>query len=403
MDELHVPAVSVAVVEEGDVAATRAWGTTPKTVFQAASISKPVTAMGALRLASDGVLDLDASVNAQLTSWQIPDGDDVSVRHVLCHGAGLSVHGFAGYEAGDDVPTLEQILDGARPANSEAVRVVRPPGEAFQYSGGGFTVLQVLMQDVTQRPFAELIDDLVLHPLGMRSSTFVQPLPLEREAQAAIGHDGLGAPIPGRWRTHPEQAAAGLWTHPADLARTACEMIGPGRVLDADSCDEMLSPQVDAERGLGWMLAGDGWFGHGGSNIGFTCNLTATSGTGHGVVVMTNSDAAMLTLLPEVVATVAEAYGWDGYLRERAAVDLERSVLERVAGDYEVFDGFAVSIKLDGVRLLSSAPSIPEGELFASSESEFFRADLDATITCSGDELTVEMSGMRLVGRRRAN
>ena len=127
---------------------------TSETRFQAASISKPLSAMAALHLVQRGLLDLDANVNDALRSWQVPDNEHtreqlVTLRGLLSHTAGLSVLGFRGYAAGEDVPTLRQVLDGKPPANSEPVRVMREPGTSFSYSGGGYTVMQQLLEDVT--------------------------------------------------------------------------------------------------------------------------------------------------------------------------------------------------------------------------------------------------------------
>ena len=399
MDELHVPAVSVAVLEGAELQA-RAWGCETTSLFQAASISKPVAAVGTVRLVFDGVLDLDAKVNSLLTSWQLPDGDEVTVRHLLSHAGALTVHGFPGYEMGTDVPTTTQILDGLPPANTEAVRVDGTPGESFRYSGGGYTILQLLLEDVTGEPFADLMRRCVLDPLSMSSSTYEQPLPEGRRTLAAPGHTADGTPVTGAWHVYPERAAAGLWTSPSELLSVAGEMIDPGAVLDVTARDEMLSPQVDDQRGLGWMLDG-AWFQHGGANEGYRCQLFASVEHSRAIAVMTNGDGGG-TLCAEVVAAAAEVFDWPDYLREREAIDLDAAALDAVAGDYEIQPGVDLVIRRDGSRLLSSIPgAFAEDELFAASPTEFFRVDFDGTLVLSEDGSEITLSGANITAKRK--
>ncbi|TVP73296.1 MAG: class A beta-lactamase-related serine hydrolase [Gemmatimonadales bacterium] len=326
-----VPGVSVAVIEEGELLWARGWGeaadgvpVTPETLFQAASISKPVMAVGALRLVEDGVLSLDSDVNEQLQGWQVPDSPftydrKVSLRGLLSHSAGLTVHGFPGYAEGAEVPSLVQLLDGASPANTAPVRVDTIPGDLWRYSGGGSSVVQLLMTEVTGLPFPELMDSLVLGPLGMERSTFQQPLPRARHGEAATAHGANGEAVPGRFHTYPEKAAAGLWTTPSDLARLAIELQrllagASDGILQPETVREMLTLQA-GEWGLGFTLReGDGhlWFSHGGANRGFRATFLAMAHEGRGVVVMTNSDAGM-GIANEIVRAVAREYGWPSY------------------------------------------------------------------------------------------
>src|ERR1043166_84851 len=188
-------------------------------MFQAASISKHVAAMVALHLVDEGKLSLDEDVNRKLRSWKVPENEftkteKVTLRRLLNHSAGLTVHGFPGYEAGEAVPTLVEALDGKKPANTAPIRVDVVPGTIWRYSGGGYEVMQQLAIDVTGKPFQQLAQEIVLGPLGMTRSTFEQPLPKRLEGNAASGHGADGATIAGRWHTYPEMTAAGLWTTP---------------------------------------------------------------------------------------------------------------------------------------------------------------------------------------------
>jgi CubicO group peptidase (beta-lactamase class C family) len=307
MKRHHVPAVSVAVIEGGRIAWARAYGqistadprpVTPGTLFQAASISKPIAALAALRLVQEGKLRLDEDVQRRLRSWKIPYTDlttteKVTLPRLLSHSAGLTVHGFRGYAAGEPVPTLLQVLNGEPPANSEPVRIDLVPGSKWRYSGGGYCVLQMLVTEVAGKPFPQAAEELVLQPLGMTRSTYRQPLPHELARDAAWGHDRAGRPIPGRWHVHPEIAAAGLWTTPSDLARAVLEVQRAyrgksPRFLSAALARAMLEKQA-GDYGLGFAVR-DRMFSHGGSNIGFKCQLSAHAETGQGAVVMTNGD-----------------------------------------------------------------------------------------------------------------
>lgn len=199
------------------------------TLFQAGSISKPVAALAALRLVEQGKLSLDEDVNAKLVSWKVPGNEftkeqKVTLRRLLTHSAGLTVHGFPGYAAGAQVPTLVQVLNGEKPANTPAIRVDTVPGRLWRYSGGGYTIMQQLLIDVTQKSFPELMRQLVLEPAGMKHSTYEQPLPPARAGEAATAHDANGQPVKGQFHTYPEMAAAGLWTTPTDLALLAIEL-----------------------------------------------------------------------------------------------------------------------------------------------------------------------------------
>jgi len=329
MRELGVPAVSVAVVSGGRIEWAKAWGAADRegelaadtaTLFQAASISKPVAAIGVLRLVREGRLELDGDVNGWLKSWRLPANgftarEKVTLRRLLSHSAGTTVHGFGGYAAGSPLPTVVQVLDGAGPANSAAVRVDTVPGAMWRYSGGGTTIVQLMMTDATGAEFTELMRTLVLEPVGMRRSTYAQPLPVSARPFAATGYRSDGRAVAGGYHTYPEQAAAGLWTTPSDLARLAIEvqraLRGESALLDREMAEEMLRPE-SGEYGIGFAVSGDGdarIFSHTGSNAGFRASFLAYARRGEAVVVMTNSDAGG-GLAGEIARAVADVYGW---------------------------------------------------------------------------------------------
>ena len=325
-----VPGVSIAVVVDRKIAGAEGYGVleagkaTPvgtDTVFQAASISKPVAVIAALRLVEQGKLSLDAPINDFLKSWKVPDNrfteqQAVTLRQIMSHSAGLTVHGFGGYGAGAAVPTVVEVLDGSGPANSVRVRVDKLPGESFRYSGGGYTVMQLAMTDVTGRSFADVMRELVLAPARTTRSAYSQPLPERERANAATGHRARGTAVPGHSHTYPEMAAAGLWTTPTDLMRLGLAVVAaangePGAILAPQTTKEMLTPQVGGH-GLGFALAdsGDGRvFTHSGANEGFRSMMFMYADGRGGAAIMTNGDRGG-ELIAELAASIAATYGW---------------------------------------------------------------------------------------------
>jgi CubicO group peptidase (beta-lactamase class C family) len=265
----NVPGVSVAVINNGEIEWAKGYGimeaggrrpVTPRTRFQAASISKPVTAMAALALVQQGTLSLDEDVNRQLKSWHVRDNqfvsrEKVTLRRLLNHSAGMTGADVGSYVAGRPLPTLVQALDGEKPANTAPIRVDVLPGSTWRYSGGGYSMVQLLMTEVTGKPFAELLQTLVLNKIGMTDSTFQQPTAEEWQAVSATGHDVNGHPIEGRWRTFPEAAAAGLSATASDLARFTIELQRSlhgqsNNVVSEDTTRQMLTKQL-GDYGLG--------------------------------------------------------------------------------------------------------------------------------------------------------
>ncbi|WP_422017563.1 serine hydrolase domain-containing protein [Roseateles sp.] len=397
----QVPAVSIAVIDHGRIAWARAYGVldasggrpaTTTTLFQSGSISKPVSAIGALRLVDKGRLALDQPANRQLGAWQIPDnaftrGQAVTLRMLLNHSAGLTVHGFSGYAAGQKTPTLLQVLDGTAPANSEPVRVDTVPGTAWRYSGGCYSVVQLLVTEASRLPFEDYMHDAVLAPLGMTRSTFAQTLPPAWRDAAATAHRGDGSAVPGRWHVHPE-AAAGLWTTPTDLARLVVEV----QQAQAGRSDKLLSratasvmlTRVLGEYGLGFFveqLGADSSFSHSGGTEGFRSRLYGYTRSGKGAVVMTNS-ANGAALIEEVLTSIATEYGWPEFaVVEKAAVAVDAAAYGKLAGNYRLLDQPA-HVVAEGGRLYVQSPLFGARrlELFPESETAYFMTAEDMSI-----------------------
>jgi hypothetical protein len=295
------------------------------------------------------------------------------------------------------MPTLQQLLDGEEPANSPAIRINTIPGTQFRYSGGGTSIVQQLLMDITGMPFPELMRELVLEPLGMEDSTYEQPLPEARWGDAATGHHPGGGPVAGKWHVFREMAAGGLWTTPSDLARVAIELQQvkagrPGKLLTLTVLDQMLTPQAGGPVGLGFFVDGEGAalrFGHGGDNVGFKCELTAYLEQGLGAVVMTNGDLGFW-LCPEIMGGIAREYRWplahdeahQGFFypaREPAQVDPQ--VYAAYTGDYELRPDFRLQVTAGGDTLMVQPAGQPPLQLQPSSETTYYAEAVDITIT----------------------
>ena len=398
MDHYGVPGVSIALIEEGELQWAKGYGyadkkgrreVTPLTRFQAASISKPVGTMIALRMVDQGQLDLDEDVNAYLQDdWRVPENDytssvKVTLRRLMTHSAGLTVHGFRGYAEGEEVPSLVQILKGEDPANSDAIVADTFPSSLRRYSGGGYTVMQKVVQDQTGLTFDELARQWVLAPIGMNHSTYEQPLPDEWQAVASYGYRGDGKMVAGRWHTYPEQAAAGLWTTPSDLARYVIEVQrslagASNRVLSQDMTRQMLT-EGELGHGLGPGLRGEGEeliFSHSGANEGFRCVFVAWAHQGKGAVIMTNSDNGG-SLMREILNSISTVYSWDEYApKEKVRMEFPQTALSEFSGQYEFAPEFVVTFKEgDGVLEAHQSWDDKNYVLYPEAEDQFFTLD----------------------------
>ena len=326
-----VPGVSVAVIRDYKIAWAQGYGiadvetgdvVTTDTLFQAASISKPVAAMAALRAVQDGRFDLDDKINNLLKSWQLPENEltnarAVTPRMLLSHTGGTTVHGFPGYHPDRPVPTVPQLLSGEKPSNTSAVFVNLAPTTEWRYSGGGTVIMQLALTDLYQKDFPSIVRELVLDPIGMTQSGFDQPLSPERDKTAARAHSGRAEAKDAKWHVYPELQAAGLWTTPTDLCRFGLEVMNAHRgtsttVLTQASAQLMLTPVEHGDYGLGFSVSkkpGAIRAGHGGSNWGFKCQLEFNVDSGNGLCIMTNGDSGS-AIIRECQLRLASVYGW---------------------------------------------------------------------------------------------
>lgn len=403
-----VPGISIALINNGEIEWAKGYGYYSSdslkaidisTRFQAASISKPVAAAAALTLVEEGLLDLDTDVNRYLVSWGIPENkftelEKVTLRRLISHTAGLTVHGFRGYAYDEEVPTTIQVLNGVEPANSDPILPDTIPGSIYRYSGGGFTVMQLMLCDITGKSFPEILEERVLSKLGMDNSTYLQPLPEAFSASAAIAHRSDGRPIKGNWHTYPEMAAAGLWTTPTDLAKFVVEiqksMSGESNlILSREMVGQMLTEEKDGY-GLGIGLGGANdsiRFGHGGSNEGFRCNMIAYTNLGKGAVVMTNGDQGG-SLISEIFRSISKTYNWDIYKPVfRGIIYPGEDVLQEYTGTYEFEPDYSATINVsDNSLILKQLWDKEEYPFLPEKRDTFFRTETNEELVFTRDE-----------------
>jgi CubicO group peptidase (beta-lactamase class C family) len=425
MAAVHVPAVSIAVIHAGRIDWARGFGVTrvngppvtPRTLFEAGSVSKSLTALGVLHLVASGRLNLDADANEYLTSWKIPANSftakqRVTLRELLSHTAGTTVHGFPGYPSDAKLPTLIQVLNGEPPANSPAIRVDVAPGTLWRYSGGGYVIVQQLLQDVTGRPFSVYMRDSVLVPLGMLDSTYEQPLPRERMAEVALPYRSNGESVKGGPHIYPEEAPAGLWTTPSDLARYVIgvqhALAGRSNQILSTALTKIMVTPVMSDYGLGLQIGGSQakpYFEHSGVDEGYITEVLGYQ-NGDGAVIMTDGDNGG-QLIGEIRRTVAHEYDWPDFqppTRSIVAVDPER--FDALAGSYQLAPNFTLTFTREGRRFLSQATGQQQVEIFPEGEHEYFTKVVDAQITFDVDEqgratgIVLHQDGRNAPGKR---
>jgi CubicO group peptidase (beta-lactamase class C family) len=395
MAALHVPAVSLASIRNGRIDWVQAYGVsslggvpvTVKTLFGAASISKPVTALGVLKLVEEGRIGLDTDVNQYLKRWKLPDNQfttekKVTVRELLNHTSGIGTHNGDIYDPSRPVPTLLQLLNGEKPARSGPVRVEAVPGTQFAYSNGGYLVLQLLLEDVTGDSFAKFMKRTVLDPIGMKDSTFEAPLPPSWARRAVVSYWENGkSPVPPSKYVSVNLAAGGLWTTPADLARLLIEVQreykgASHKVLHQSTMQLMLTPGLGPAPkrpyGLGFEMGGDPdnqYIRHEGSAV-FEDDMVEYL-HGNGFVVMTSGgDGGMLT--GELLQSAGTVYGFPDFKPiEHSTVPVSSTILRSLVGTY----GF-VKVAMDGDLLTAEIPigSKPQ-RLYPESETHYFVLD----------------------------
>jgi CubicO group peptidase (beta-lactamase class C family) len=399
MNHYKVPGVSIAVIENGNIKWARGYGfantqTKAKidvnTLFQAGSISKPVAALAALKLYENKQVDLKKDVRFYLKNWQLAENkytrtEKVTLEKLLSHTAGITVHGFPGYQQGEKIPELTDVLNGK--GNTEKIEIDTIPGSIWRYSGGGYTIMEKIVEDVSGLALDEYMARTILQPLGMNNSSYLQPISQKWQKNCSAAYDGNGSMIKGMWNNYPEQAAAGLWTTPSDLARYCIEIqnIVQGKkkgILSKKTVDQMLTKYKN-DWGLGPALMGeknDLIFGHSGKNAGFTNDLKAQAYQGNGIIIMTNADngAALIT---EIQNAICNHYNWSfSQPTTIALMKLKTADLEQYVGTYKLKEQLSLKIILKNNQLVLTDTPIGNLSLSPITKTKFIALESGTTI-----------------------
>jgi CubicO group peptidase (beta-lactamase class C family) len=360
------------------------------TLFQVGSISKAINGLAVLRLVQAGKLDLDKDINEYLKSWKFPydslsKGKKITLANLLSHTAGLSGHGFPGYAIGDTIPSLIEILNGKPPANTKAIRSEFEPSLKYKYSGGGTTISQLIIQDVVQQPYNSFMRKTIFDPLGMKTSSYEQPPSEANKKLLATGYLTNGKAVVGNYHIYPEQAAAGLWSNPSELAAYVIEiqqsLVGKSnKILSPEMAtryvmpynSNYVTPYPDEEVTLGLFsrkVGNERYFTHDGSDRGFKAKFIGSIKDGYGAVLMINSDSR--EILEEVVNAIAFTYHWKNFLEsDKTVIKVNDDILNSYVGEY-LFENDPLSIIKEGDKLFVKVNKV-KMQMWFTSETEFF-------------------------------
>ncbi len=391
-----IPSVSVAVINNGKIEWTKTYGyaeiatkrlANNNTLYQVASITKSVNALGILKLVQEGKLSLTSDIRNYLKTWKFPDNEFsknkiITLKNLLCHTAGLNVHGFIGYAITDSIPTINQILNGERPANNEPIKPTYPINEHFEYSGGGYTVIRKMLDDNISSNYDSLMTAVVLKPLTMLNSTFSQPLSRQYK-NYAYGSDKEMQALKGNYYIYPEQSAGGLWSTATDIAKFVLSIQNdlkdrPNSLINKGLTDEMLTPVLN-NYALGFGIVekgGEKYFWHEGESYGYNCMYYGSFTTGKGVVILTNAYPNNgQPFIQELLNSVATTYEWKDFYNpiKKKLFSVPDSVLDKYIGDYySEKPQMKISITRKGNRLELTARR-PE-TMYATKPDTFFLA-----------------------------
>lgn len=384
MKRYNINGVSIAVIRDYKIIWAKGYGwadveekrtVMPSTLFEPGSISKSVNALGVMKLYEQKKLDLFTDINQYLTTWKFPydsvsKGKKITLAQLLSHSAGLSIHGFGftSYRAGDRLPTIPQILDGEKPSFTGAVRSIEEPGKKFRYSGGGTMISQLIQMDITGQPYDYFMQQSVLAPLKMINSFFTQPPPDSLYSKLATGYTSVydGKEVNGKFPVQPQQAAAGLWTTATDLASMIIGIQLSLRgdrdaFLEKNTAQLMMTPYNDELSAFGFFIESKNsvkYFHHAAGNPGFSGKYFASLEGGNGVVVLVNSDDDP-NFLEEVILSVGQTYGWDGFDKPREpvvkkAVNPAKEKFDEMTGAYLLNNSIVTVARQEGFLLLNA-------------------------------------------------
>lgn len=318
MEHYHITGLSLVAIEKGKTSTTDHFGvletgTNKKinehSIFNACSISKFLTSILVMKLVEQGIVELDEDVNKKLVSWKVPDNPftkykKVTLRNLLCHQSGIvdPKGSFKPVESFKEMPSMIEILNGKTTYCPTPIEVTVEPESEFHYSDAGFCLIQLVIEDITQKPFSHLMDTFIFKPLDMTSSTFSTSLSTSHMNNLACGHEQYGDLIPGKYSIYPYLAACGIWTTPSDLTKLLLDIMnaikGQSKIgLTTKLIKELFGSQGWKEwTGLGVFLDGTDEnleFSSLGWGVGFQCMLVAYPYLEKGIVIMTNTDTGI--------------------------------------------------------------------------------------------------------------
>ncbi len=367
MSAYHVPALSLSVINHGEIAWADIYRNANfpeanhlncSNIFQAASLSKPVTLLAALRMHSAGQIDLDRNIQEYLKDFVIPQGkqapeNPVTFRNIFSHTSGISPGGYQGYARNLPMPSDLDILRGGEGINTPAIKVISPPNETLAYSGGGYTLAELALQDIFNDEFANIMQKWILEPAGMNHSEFTQPLPASDSIRVAKGHTQSGEVMEGGWNNYPQQAAAGLWSTSIDLAKLLIEVYkayqGDSSIFSQSDIKSIISHDVNGSA-YGFLLNRSGddiSITHFGGNAGYRTGMTISLKSGNGLVYLINSDNGV-PLGNELLLSASQVYNWEHFKQTNVSrKQVSSNNLKRLSGEYKWNDQLNLSIRYD--------------------------------------------------------
>ncbi len=406
MAQYGLPGLSVVVFEDYQIIWSKTWGVKEmgtndlideQTAFSTASISKAITATLMAILEEKGLFDIDQPVNNYLKRWHLPENEftqtgPVTIKHILSHTAGTSQHGFTDFYEGDKVPTILESVQGKLPSYDAPIEVQFKPGTNWQYSGGGYTIAQMALEDQLGKSLAELAQIYLFGPLKLEHTTMYQhgdPRFLKNVAKA---HNNQGEVIRTGIPICPQTAASAMWSTPTDMARLAIEIQKalkgePGPVIStavAKRVTEIITYKVVGGWGLGWdrlHRAGNrGWFSHGGANTGTGGHVYGTMEDGHGIAFFGNGpNGIRIPILDKLRNSIIESHGWrrpNPFLKRE--IPLDQQTKEGMIGLY--FSPFnqviSVELKDDHLYIPSFAGQV-EPKLYPLGQNLFGAEDFN--------------------------
>lgn len=366
MSEYKIPALSLAVINQGNIDWADIYQNTDfsdenkldcASLFQAASLSKPVTFFTVVRMHSAGEIDLDKNIQNYLKEYKLSAGkqtpdNPVTFRNIFSHTSGITPGGYQGYAKDLTLPSDIDILKGSAGTNSPAIAVITTPNETLAYSGGAYTLAELALQDIYRDEFSNIMKKWILEPVGMKHSVFTQPL-TSKFKNVAKGHVQSGNILDGGWRNHPEQAAAGLWSNSVDMAKFLIEIYkayqGKSTIFSQSEIKSLLSHERDGHL-YGFRIErsdDDISITHYGGNTGYRTGMTINLITGNGLVYLTNSDNGG-ALGDELFLSASQIYNWHNFKQAsvyRKHVDTQQ--LRELQGEYKWNNQIDLSIKYD--------------------------------------------------------